>query len=135
MVIPFTAGERALFRLDNEGAMQDRGAWLRRTSQPDPGTGEDVVSYPEEAVYPCGFDPTGGKEQTVQTPSLPGVDLIVADATVRLPVSAQGIKPWDRFELLERFGEPLSVTVTYDIIAPPEVGPSGVVLQLRWIQI
>jgi len=52
------------------------------------------------------------------------------DATVRVPI-ATTVDLRDRFRVTKRFGETLSSALVFDIVAPPQRGPSGIRLLLR----
>jgi hypothetical protein len=125
-------------RADYNASLQDTGRHLDRSVEQDPGSGQEVETFTPGTVYDCGFDPEGGKEMQLNMTgrgSTADVRANVAGASVRLPLAAEGIDPWDRFELTHRHGEALSPTQVYDVVGYPERGPLGVVLNLQAINI
>jgi len=87
--------------------------------------GEDVGTWADGTTYACGLEMHPGSERQVQ-----GYTAIVYDAIIRLPITAD-IDPYDRIKITHRFGEALATPLVYSIVAPDQIGPSGLRLMLR----
>ncbi|MBI4916871.1 MAG: hypothetical protein HY825_13570 [Acidobacteria bacterium] len=123
----FTSAELAALRAAQESAMQDVCLVQSRTLVTT-DLGYPTETWSDGVLVPCGFDPSGGGE-------IPGPEhaMITADAAVRLPgVTVIGIH--DRIKLTTRYGEPMTPAY-YDVVAPPEIGPSGVVVRVNRVEV
>ena len=74
----------------------------------------------------CGFKPTNAGEVR------DGSQAPLHDATLRLPVDTD-IKTVDYIELTHRHGTALDPLEYYAVIGKPELGPSALVLRLKFI--
>lgn len=127
MPLPFHAARLARMRAVQERAMQDTCEVLVSSSTIDPD-GQPQETYAVGATLRCGVDPQPSREVMDDT------QLVVADASVRLPVSAESlIKHTDRLRITQRFGEALATQPVYSIIGVPVRGPSGIVVHLRLV--
>lgn len=115
--------------------MQDEAIHLPRTVNRNPN-GEEIATYADGDPWRCGFDPKGGKElsSNIAGKTASSADLIVTDASLRLPLAASGISPYDRMRLVALKGDALAVPQTFDVIGFPELGPSGIVLNLQRVE-
>jgi len=57
-------------------------------------------------------------------------DVPLVEATIRLPISTE-IAPRDRVRVSYRHGERLDVAEEYEVIGPPQRGPTGLVVGCR----
>lgn len=94
--------------------------------------GQEVIDYADGLPIACGF----GYAPLGVAPEVERADgtTVTVDAQVRLTLAdGQGIGTKDRVKLTKRFGTALAPAQVYEVVGPPRVGPSGVVLQLRQV--
>ena len=93
----------------------------------------DAYGQPTPATYTaaatalvCGLD------QQASTELLPGTQVPLFDARLRLPV-ATTITHLDRIKVTKRYGASLAAALYYTIIGEPRRGPSGLLLDLNTV--
>ena len=121
----FSSADLTAMREAQDGHMLDTGN-VQPVSVSADSFGQNVESYPtNSSSIACGLDMRPGSERF-------GVEktVIEYDATVRVPISTT-VDLRDRFRVTKRFGETLSTALVFDIVAPPQRGPSGIRLLLR----
>jgi len=121
----FSTADLTFMREVQDGHMLDTGN-VQPVSVSTDSFGQSVESYPtNSASITCGLDMSPGSErhETEKT-------VVEYDATVRVPI-ATTVDLRDRFRVTKRFGETLSSALVFDIVAPPQRGPSGIRLLLR----
>ena len=132
------SGHRALLRRRQEAQMLDELEHLPASITED-SYGEDVLSWPapgDGTTYPCGFDPTGGREerQFLSGGQSASVQTVTVESTVRLSAAFEGsFGAHDRVRITKRFEEDLLNPPAFEVIGVPELGPSGLMLKLRSI--
>jgi len=80
--------------------------------------------WAESAPIACGLDLRASREL------LPGTEVPVYDARLRLPLTAT-VANIDRVRVTHRYGEALTSPLVFDAIGEPRRGPSALVLDLR----
>lgn len=88
----------------------------------------DISTWTAGITLRCGIDMTGGSEQRDG-----GRIMVTWDAAIRLPLGTT-YDMRDRFRIASRFGQPVLDGTVYEIVSPAEVGPSGIVLNLRKVE-
>jgi len=124
----FTDAELTSFRVHQEAHMMDTGN-VQPISVAGDTFGQDVDSWPNnDGAIDCGLDMRPGSERH-------GVEKTVVeyDATVRVPIETT-VDLRDRFRITKRFGETLSTYLVFNIVSPPQRGPSGIRLLLQRIE-
>jgi len=120
----FQAKRLERFREVQEAYMMDEVIRLVWSSAKD-SLNADVPTWTDEVMLICGVDMTGGSEQR------DGGRIVERwDAQFRLPLGTT-LDLRDRFRIKSRFGQNILNGTVYEIISPPEEGPSGIVLNLR----
>ena len=124
---PFSAAELAGMRSAQTDHMMDSCEILSYTA----GTAneyneQDQPTYPTTYIGACGLNMNPGSERHGQDTTD-----IQHDAVLRLPIGTQ-IKETDRIRVTSRFQE-YPNSITYEIVAPIQRGPSGIRLLLRKI--
>lgn len=76
----------------------------------------------------CGFSPDPGSLTIEQDKTV-----ITWDGTLRLPLGTT-LDVRDRIKLTKRFGQVQSSPITYDIVAPPQVGPTCLRILLKEVK-
>lgn len=126
MSFAFSQAELDSMRADQEGHMMDTCVIL--TSEDGTLNEFNEADNPndqESDVVACALDMRSSSErQNAQT------TVIQYDATVRLPIGTV-VKENSRIKILTRFGETLTPSLTYDIAAPIQRGPSGIRYALK----
>lgn len=122
----FTFSEARLRRMQEvqEGHMMDTVVRLVWSSAKDV-LNSDAPTWTVGVTLRCGIDMTGGSEQRDG-----GRIMVRWDAVLRLPLGTT-YDLRDRFRIASRFGQPVLNGTVYEIVSPPEEGPSGIVLSLR----
>jgi hypothetical protein len=110
-----------------ESHMMDEVVRLVWSSEKD-ALNADVPTWTAGITLPCGIDMTGGSEQRDG-----GRIMVRWDALIRLPLGTT-IDLRDRFRIASRFGQSVLSGTVYEIVSPPEEGPSGIVLTLRKVE-
>lgn len=121
----FTAADLTAMREAQDGHMLDTGN-VQPVSVSVDSFGQAVETYStNSSSIACGLDMRPGSERfgTEKT-------IIDYDATVRVPISTS-VDIRDRFRVTKRFSETLGTYLLFDIVAPPQRGPSGIRLLLR----
>lgn len=88
----------------------------------------DIPTWTAGATLRCGIDMTGGSEQRDG-----GRIMVRWDARLRLPLGTV-VDLRDRFRIVAHFGQSVLDETVYEIVSPPEEGPSGIVLNLRKVE-
>jgi hypothetical protein len=90
----------------------------------------DAINHPmptwtDTVTLPCGLDMSGGVESR-------GSQRVAVryDAQIRLPLTTT-YDLRDRIRVTKRFGKTLATPLVYEIAAPQEQGPSGLVFNLK----
>lgn len=122
----FTSNDLANMRSAQTEHMQDYGKVLSYAAGTVNEFNEaDAPTYTESVGTRCGLDMRAGSERSGQN-----MTVIQYDATLRLPIEVT-LKETDCFQVTHRFGEPLDLALTYEIVAPIQRGPSGIRLLLK----
>lgn len=90
--------------------------------------GEPVASYTDQAQTVCGLEQQSGGEQHRDD-----LTVVTWDATLRLPYNFS-IEPKDRVKITKRFNETITPMV-YEVVAPMELGVTGVQVRLQIVQV
>jgi hypothetical protein len=109
-----------------ESAMMDTCVLMRHSETLDE-LRHPVPKWTDGETSVCGLDQTGGSEQR-------GSNRVVVkwDARLRLPLNTV-IDLRDRVRIILRFGRPCT-PIIYEVSAPPEIGPSGMVVSCMKVQ-
>lgn len=129
----FTAAELSGMATVQTAHMMDTGV-LQAHSATQDAHGQQVDSYADGVAIPCGFGyaPLGRAPEVV----LEDGTTVTVDAQVRLRVAdGDAARAVDRFKLTHRFGEALNTPQVFEIVGLPRRGPSGIVLQLRKVDV
>lgn len=124
MSLLFSSGELSRMKAAQEGHMMDEVIRMVWSSAKD-ALNADVPAWTAGITLVCGLDMTGGSEQRDG-----GRIQVRWDARLRLPLGTT-LDLRDRFKVKARFGKSVSNGIVYEIVSPPEEGPSGIVLNLR----
>lgn len=123
----FTDKELTGMMMAQETHMMDEAIRMAWSSVKDV-LNADVPTWTDGRTLICGVDMTGGSEQR------DGGRIVVRwDARIRLPLGTT-LDLRDRFRIKSRFGSPVLSGLVYEIVSPPEEGPSGIVLNLRKVE-
>ena len=94
----------------------------------------NVETWTEVAVdIPCGIDQSSKRSDAEKVEA--NMTVVLYDAVARMPISFAeiwGVK--DRLVLTHRFGVAITA-ITYGIVAPVVLGPSGIRLQLQKVEV
>lgn len=126
---PFSTGELGRLAGTQEGAMQDTCLVLSYSEGSRAPSGAVVATYTPGAAISCGLNPKGGREVTLEDKTN-----VVTDASVRLPLGTV-IKPSDRVQITHRFGVALGSPLTFRVAGPIRQGPSGLLVDLRIVEV
>jgi hypothetical protein len=123
----FTAAELACMQAAAETVMMDTCDLLAR----DETDRKDEYGYPvaewveEYSLLACGLDLRASRELlNAETP--------LYDARLRVPIDTD-VSQVDRVRITHRFGEMLSEALLFELIGLPRRGPSGLLLELRYV--
>ncbi len=100
---------------------------LMRYSTSKDALNHDVPSWTDWSMVPCGLDMSGGAEQRETQKSV-----VNWYAKLRLAIGTT-LDIRDRIRIVVRLGEPCE-PIVYEIAAPIEIGPSGLVVSLRKVE-
>ena len=87
---------------------------------------QDAPTYPPAAPIICGLNIGAGSERKDKD-----MTVINYDAAIRVPLLTP-VSELDRFEVVSRFGELIDPLI-YEIVSPPQRGPTAIRLLLRKI--
>ena len=137
MSLAFSADELAWMRAAQDGHMPDTGNVMPYSANLD-SFAQSVNTWPtDSASIACGLDMRPGSEKLGSfegySRSIATGTILEYDATVRVPIGTS-VDVRDRFKVTKRFGETLSTALVFDIVAPPQRGPSGLRLLLKRIE-
>lgn len=126
-MMPFSGGELDGLRATQEGSMLDTCELLGYVAGgrddhnlPTPGAWDLV------ATSRCGFDPGAGDEV------LEAAEVATSEASLRLPYSAaSSLDRLSRVRVTHRYGQELGSPQLFEVVGLPEVGPTGLVVNLR----
>lgn len=124
----FSATELTDMRVAQEAHMMDTGNVQPVTVTGDT-FGQEIETWPTNSdSIACGLDMRPGSERH-------GVDktVIEYDATVRVPIETT-VDLRDHFRITKRFDETLDTALVFNIVSPPQLGPSGIRLLLQRIE-
>jgi hypothetical protein len=119
-----TQGQLDRYRQTQESTMYDSCVIHKRTDTTDRYNRAEAHYTPAAEGTICGFDPTGGDE--VQA----GAEVLLSDAALRLPYGTD-VAGDDGIEVTHRWHQALSPTLKFYILGPPQIGPTGIVLNLQ----
>lgn len=130
---PFSAGELSGMRATQEGAMMDSCLVLAYSpGAPDSFGGLSNPTYTPGDPIPCGYNPTvksGNRESVLENKTVLGTN-----AELRLPVDTV-IGPRDRVQITHRHGEALGSPITLEVAGPIKRGPSGLVVDVKKVEV
>ena len=125
--LTFSADELSGMKTAQEAHMMDEVVRMAWSSAKD-ALNADVPAWTDGIILMCGIDMTGGSEQR------DGGRIVVRwDVRIRLPLGTT-LDLRDRFRIKSRFGQAVLSGTVYEVITPPEEGPSGIVLNLRKVE-
>jgi len=121
------AAELAALRTAQDGHMLDVGNILAFTLTTD-GYGQPVEGWgaPGPDIL-CGLDMRPGSERHTAD-----MTIVTYDATARIPITTV-VNLKDRFQVTKMYGETLLIPFVFDIVSPPQRGPSGLRLVLKQV--
>lgn len=128
-----SASEIAQMKADNQGHMMDT-AQIKNRSDTLNDRGQPVPAWTTTATSSCGFEfsPFKFRGREVGTPGEETAEIYVR---ARFPKAQEGnISVSSRIVLTHRYGTALDTPQTYEVHGYPEVGPSGLILNLRRTQ-
>ncbi len=120
---PISASQLERMGNAQEAAMLDTCVVMRYSETFD-AMHHPVPAWTDGPILPCGLDMTGGDEIGGD-----GRVLVTWSASLRLPLDTV-LDLRDRIHVVMRFGQACGDMV-FDIAAPVQVGPSGLVVRLR----
>lgn len=120
----FSNTELERMQTAQESAMMDACVPMRYSETRDE-LNHPVGSWEDDDEIVCGLDMRGGDERTGD-----GRVLVSWDAMLRLPIETV-LDLRDRIRIIERFGTELETEIIYQIVAPPQQGPSGLLVKLK----
>ena len=115
-----------MMREAQEAAMMDTCVLMRYSEVKD-AINHPVPTWTDGEISICGLKSTGGNEQRGN-----GRTVVRWDARLRMPLNTV-IDLRDRVRIVLRFGQPCT-PIVYEVSAPPEIGPSGMVVPLMKVQ-
>lgn len=125
----FTSAELTDMRTAQDGHMMDT-CYLQTYSRTFNTFGEPVETWTDaENSTACGLEMKPGRELRMKdkTP-------VEYDAIIRLPIATVPDEK-DRIKITKRFGETITPSLVFEIVAPIQRGPSGIRLLLRKIDV
>lgn len=125
---PFSTGELGRLKNTQQGAMQDTcGLYTLSVSSTD-DFNQPVRTYVLAATVDCGVELAAAAEVMGET------QVPEYDAKIRLPVAQFSvIENVDRITVTHRYGIELDIAWEFEIIGPPRLGPSGVVVECKLV--
>ena len=124
-----SADELTRLRAFASETMQDECVILRRARTYSEAHGEPVVSYnADDAAVACGFEPVGQQERWREVVTVTDVE-----AHLRLP-HGTAIDASCRVRVTKRHGQDATAQ-EFDVVSEPRVGPSGIVCDLKRVQL
>lgn len=128
MSYQFTAADLTAMRAAQVGHMLDVGNVQPVTVVKDT-MGQMVETWSSNSAdIVCGLDMRSGSERHSTNNTV-----VEYDATVRVPLTTV-VDIRDRFRVTKRFGETLGEALVYDIVSPPQRGPTAIRLLLRRVE-
>lgn len=125
----FDSAELASMRAEQVAHMQDMGKVLTQSAPTNDSFGEPVDSFAEGAEIACGLEMRPGSERWGRE-----MTLVEYDAVLRLAIGTV-IAAKDRFKVTRRFGVSLTVPVIYEVVSPAQIGPSGLRVLLKKVEL
>lgn len=117
-------------RLDNENYLPDKLVLMNRTDTLDE-YGTPTKVYSTVGTYACGLAFSPFKFRSRETGGLgEATSEILVRARVLMEVASL-VSPDDIVVLVEKYGEPVVPTQTYQVEGFPEIVPTGAILNLR----
>ena len=124
-----SADELAALRAFALETMQDECVILRRARTYSETSGEPVEAYTaDDSSVACGFEPTGNVERWRDVLTVTDVD-----ARLRLPFGTS-IDQSCRVRVTKRHGQDATAQ-EFDVASEPRVGPSGIVCDLKRVEL
>lgn len=124
-----SADELTSLRAFAEATMQDECYIMRRSRTYSASSGEPVETYTADAsAVACGFEPTGNTERWRGVVAVTDVD-----ARLRLPFGT-AIDDSCHVQVTQRHGQAVTAE-TYDVVSEPRTGPSGIVCDLKRVEL
>lgn len=136
--IPLSPFELSMMRAPNESSMQDTCVPMKRSVGATNSFGTIPETFNDQTPSPCGFDPRGGQEtnENIRGQGSVQAEIIVTEASVRLPLAQEGnVSRHDRIRITHRFGVELTPHQTFSIVSNPQRGSTGLVCQLRKVEL
>lgn len=124
-MIPLQNGELSSMQDTQVDSMIDECVIEVYSNAADNPLGEPTVVYTDGATTPCSFTPNSQREVSE------GTDVVVADATVRLPLTMT-IKARDRIRMTKIARQAIT-PVRYEVIGSAARRKTTVLLELKFI--
>ena len=132
----FSTLELAQLKADNEGHLMDECTILTRSDALD-AAGQPIPSWAEAATaVPCGFgfSPFKFRSREISVAGAEETSEILVRARISLDYF-DTISQNDRLKLTKRFGSTYTTPETYEVQGFLERGPSGLVVNLKRVEL
>lgn len=130
-----TARQMAQMKRSNEDRLSDRAVIVSRTDTLD-AVGQPVATWTDVKTIDCAFGFSPFKFRSRELDTLGGEESSEILVRARVPIRYQSdIDTSTRLRLIARYGTTLDPAQTYEVQGFNEIGPSGMVVNLKRVEL